>query len=504
MTRDTRTVLATWDEALDSWVADAHTARSGSDQATGPAGPAGVYVLRRPGASLSQCTMTGRVTSLWFDEHPDDDERALLALVLDAATMQELEAVAGRRPFEIGVVPVRERVDVARLAALADTIRHVALPSGGPAELLLHAEHAAVQTRLISEGHPFVRPDEAAAAGAAVDELAQRFGSSNLADRLPAGVVFDPAPVADLLRGIADDLHEPDGSESPTVALLRDSARMLDDEVLMMGAQRIAAAPVFRGPPGSPNPVRFPELFAVPPLTVIVNPDDPSEGSAALVAAIGSDGTLAPLGDLAPRQLGFAPAGGRAEVDGPWCTVTVPMDPSARHPSQRWVICRRGGVPVGAAPFTITGDHAGSNVAVAHVAVSAHPDQCAFGAHPLVRAPETASGRDLESVDRLSRAAWWARRVGHPAAGEWFAHSAVAWLGLGHVFRAGWAWSMADQQVARELLAGRAGAAGAGEAVAALEAVVGSGDLPGADALALLPTPAWVRAVDLADYARGR
>lgn len=495
MTRDDRAVRAGWDETLEAWVSDATAPGSGADQAAGPAGPAGVCVLRSEGATLSQCTMTGRVTSLWFEEDPTDDDRALLGLVLDEASARLLDAPAGADGFDLGILPVPARTDAALLAILADAERHVPMDPASAGAFLLQAELAAVITRLQAAGHVSVDAVELDRHLTAANRFADDMGRESLRSRLPEGVQFDPVPVRELLRSIADDLHPPGGldrTEMPAVKRLRDAAYALDRVPLDMG--NLGA--LGHGSAEAAEPVAFPDLFARPSLRVIANNDAPLPARVSLRTPVGDDGTFS-LGALAPRQVGLRPLGGTLQLAGPWCTVTQPIETAARLPMSWWVIGLRQGRPVGAAPCTTTGDDA-----LARFTVTDPPDELVITGNPL-RVDPASHLASLGSVDRLCRAAFWARRTSDPRALQWFAHGAVAWFELGRVFRAGWAWQLADRDLVQQLLAARSSGDDLAASLAALESVVVSGDLPSPAMLAAVPTPAWVHAVDLERYARG-
>lgn len=491
MTWQDRPMRAEWDETLDAFTADAGAPGSGSDEAEGPAGPAGVSVLRTGGASVSQCTMTGRVSSLWFEASPSDEERALVGLVLPPGAEHRLDVPRESGPLDLPIAPVADRIEVARLAILTDTEKNVPIPEGSMADVLLRAEQAAVLKALHETNPDFVAAEEVRAARERADSLAE---ASNGA--LPAGVRFDPDPVSQLLLPIAAKLTEgsAEGEESPAVKLLLDTAHDLKNERLDMGAEAAAPVPVEELPRFRGVPVAVPELFGQPPLTVIGNPGDLEDGRVTLPSVpIGPDGSIS-LGALAAKQFGFS--AGRMEQDGAWTTMRFPMERGARHPENHWAIGLRGDQPVGSGPFTIVGDEA-----IAQFASKEQPDQIIVGGSPLIRSSASALA-DLASLDRLSRAAWWRHRTRPGEAAEWFAHCSVRWLTMGRVFRAGWAWSLADKKTAAKLLAARAEGPNLTAAIATLEAVVASGDLPAAAMTDRIPVPAWVHAIDLTDYAR--
>jgi hypothetical protein len=501
MMRDDASVDATWDGTLEAWVADAAAPGSGSDLSVGPAGPAGVCVFRSEGAALSTDLMTGRVTSLWFEEDPSDGDRALLDLVLDEGSADRLDAPAGSPDLELGIVPVAERTDAALLAILADTERHVPLSPSSAGAFLIQAELAAVITRLRAKGHTAMAATEIDRCLAEADRIASNGQGRSLVTRLPDGVQFDPVPVRSALRSIADTLRHPGASEedeSPTVKLLLDAVYDLEQAPIKYaalggnnGLER-DDVPRFRGP----QPVPFPELFAAPAFSLLRNDAEPEPGKVAVRTPVKADNTFE-LGELARRQVGLLPSGGTLRLDGAWCTIRQPIDPHAKLAMSRWVIGYRDGAPVGASPCTSSGDDAR-----ACFTVTAPPDEVAFTANPL-RVDPTAHLARLVDADRLCRAAFWARRRNDPRADTWFAHGAVAWFELGRTFRAGWAWRLADQDLVRDVLESRADGEDLAATVASLEAVVASGDLPGTSLLDVVPTPAWVYAVDLEKYAQG-
>lgn len=489
--RENRPVEVSWDDALEAWTADATAPGSGADPASGPAGPAGVNVLRSGAATVSQCTMTGRVTSLWFDEQPSGEDSALLGLVVDAASLSQLDQPAGSDPYSLRLRPVAERIPAARLAVLDHARQHVPMEPGGAAEFLLQAELAAVLGSVHQTDAGFVDAEQVSAALDAADALAESARGGSLLDRLPPTVGFDPHRDRPVIEALADQLGDSSSVERPAVALLRDTAHQLSGGVTRMGGSTFQGALAVADPD---TPTGGPQLFAASSLAVAASNDEPEPGRVEVRTAIGDDGAFA-LGDLAPRQVGLQPAGGSLAVTGSWCTITQPLHPGARQPVSWWVTALRGDRPVGSAPFGVDGDDA-----VARFAVEAPPDGVVISGHPL-RPQVTARLRDLEAADRLSRAAWWARRLEDPIAATWFARSALAWLGLGRAFRAGWAWRHADQKLAHALLAQRAEGDDFTRAETALRAAATSGDVPAGELTTAVPAPVWIRAIDLATYA---
>lgn len=503
--RDDHPVRAGWDDVLEMWSADADPGGPGDDPAIGPAGPAGVVVLRSPAATVSQCTITGRVTSLWFERELGDADRQLLALFLGADD-RSLDGADPDRPLDLEVLPVRDRIDVARLAGLLEA--EAAVGSGPPsaARFLWHAELAEVCAAVSRRAPALISPDRARHHLDSADRLAEDSRWQTLSDGLPPGVSFDPLPTAQVLATLDATLAEHLGSDtagSPARRLLQHSALHLDNLPLTAGPLGAVAdpEPAFRSrAAAAPAPVSHPPVFA-PDLRAITNPS-PEEGQVALEVEVGPDGGVE-LGDLAPRQVGLQGTGGRLEVHDLWATFTVPLAPDARHPLSWWAVGKLGGddpAPIGAAPFTLVGGLAIAQFAVA----SARVDRLAVVAHPL-RPSATSRLAQLDAADRLGRAAWWGHRLYVPDANTWLAHAALAWFELGRVLRAGWAWQLGGQggqDEIRRLLTERADGAGQAIAASAMTSVLVSGRVPRVQLTEQVPMPAWLLAFDLGAYAR--
>lgn len=486
--RDNQPMRMTWNQDLGAFEADATAPESGFDPAVGPAGPAGVCSLRSMGGSVSLDTITGRVVSLWFDTDPDDATRRLISLVIDETDRELLDSPAGSADFELPITPAGERTDVLLLATLLDAERNVPMNAHSPAAFLLHTELAAVQERLRGQGHQLLDSTELRRHLDEAENIAECFGGRSMTSRLPSGVSFDLDVVREALESI---LYSLQGLIEPTTATFN----LLADTIFELRREASGTDAMLGGSVMAVEPVAFPTLFAQPKLTIISNPHEPEAGAITLHVLLGEDGKFA-LGELAARQIALRADGGRCETSGSWCTVTQPMSGSTRSHLGLRVTALKGGEPVGAAPCsTYTG------MMTATFAVSAAPDELAITAAPL-NLDVHAHLSSFEATDRLCRAAHWARWVGDTRAASWFAHGAVSWYELGQVFRAGWAWHLADKELVERLFCERKGGGAASVAVAALRAVAGSGDVP-LEHLTPTVVPAWVHAVDLQRYAQG-
>lgn len=491
MIRTKPAAIAAWDPDFDAWTIETIPPGSGAQAAVGPPGPAGVATIRRGGASLSICVMTGRVAALWLEDELDPPGRDLL----DAFTVGEGPVRADGR-IEVPLAPVAARLEVTRIALLTDAGATAGLPEAGAAGFLLQAERAAVLARLAGR-HPRLAPPEVVIdARERADWAAVALASEDLRDLLPSQVRLDPATAEPALRAIRGALRRAGGAPpSPAEAALQTTA-----DALVAG--RPASPPgglAFRGAVRATERfVAFPDLFAQPPIAALRSIGEGGASSApgprgpVLVAPI--VGEAVRLGDLAPRQVGLAPDG-TVRMSGNWCAVEVPVPPTGPHPGRCWATALRAGRPLGSAPFTVAGTSA-----VAWVATTDAPDAIAVSTDPA-RRTTPFPGADLASVTRLGAAAWWGRCLGHPGAASWSSRAAVAWLELGQPFRAGWASTLADRAEVDRQLDRWIGGARSAAARATLDAVAASGDLPPPEQAPAIGPPAWLHAIDLAAWA---
>jgi len=174
---------------------------------------------------------------------------------------------------------------------------------------------------------------------------------------------------------------------------------------------------------------------------------------------------------------------------GRWRLVSAPTASDGLSSPYRWAKAfDSSGRLVGASRFAGPGASA-----TATVAVSAEVARWEISAHPLGTPPVGIASMSIEAATRLSRAAWFAWRAGRPVAGEMFAGAVMAWLGVGVVHRAGWAWALADQGAVRDMLERRH----ATDLREALIAAASSGYLPTASVCTAVPVPLWAYVADL-------
>ena len=471
-----------WNHALSAWTADVHPPGTGADPAIGPAGPMGVSQLRVGEASVSTCTVTGRVSSLWFGPEPDDEERALLAAVL-AEPVGGVDLSRRDGALELTVAPVADRVDLARASNLFDTVRHVELTSDANllARTLAWAELAATLARLHLSpppgGERLIRRARVTEALTAADQLwgrlqATRFVAADLPPALRANGV-DPSLTHPLLRAVLKDLDAfvaVVGEEEPGRAIRRLVGNLVD--ALDRAALEGAPMGVLAG-----YEARLLELPVHDPFA-----DQPRPGLPVVARA---EGDTLILGDDAARLLGIASA--TVERLGSWHVVACREAPEGNRPPYVWVSAHGAdGTLVGAAQLGGFPD-----ALTARVAVAGEVEHYRFHDNLLRRPNDAVPFASFEAASELSRAAWVDRQAGRPAERS-FALACLAWLQLGLTFRAGWAWLLADHGLVRHGLE----SLGRPELEAALAAVAASGDVPApgpvsSTAPGELPAPLW-------------
>jgi hypothetical protein len=222
-----------------------------------------------------------------------------------------------------------------------------------------------------------------------------------------------------------------------------------------------------------------------------------------------SEGLL-PFDDDALRSFGLTPGGSLQREGGGWLLVSfprrrttrmvdagteghlkgeVPWESGAIPEEPAWItVLDQAGIVIGAGELRY-----GEQDAAAHIAVDGEPVKVGIGRHPFRRGVGWRSPYDdVAAADRLTKVAHWAAHTERPSlALRCFEEAVVAWLDLGDVFRAAWAWHRADHaRLELELDQIDPGL------VAALRAVISTGDVPdtdfGSDRIG-----AWAWAADL-------
>jgi hypothetical protein len=441
-------------------------------------------VLRVEGASVSLCRITGRLVSFWVEPEPGPLAWALLGEVL-ADDSLKWAAAGGGAPRSVRVRPVARRVTFTELALLEDTRARSGSGLGAAADFLLAVERA---DALLSLAAPLDLGFDRKVLSEELDELALRVPEKDVGS-LAAVLPKDTEVFARLARA-----HK-------TLGALDARPQMAIDR--LFGAA--ASAPI-----GTRSAVPVESRSAVGPIRGTATVDDGVD--AAFDEAVASivdggpndllgafvDGDRLDLGDDAPAAAGLAPSGGTVRMDGPWCTIEIPTARRSRHTVTWWALARNADRPLGIGPLVLDGDSCRATFPTGSA-----PDEVWIVPHPIPL-PEPFQLDDLEATDRLGYAAWCISRLGRDAT-AWFSRCVVANLGLGRVFRAGWASNLADRRLTERLVARQASTHEARDAVLyGLRAVRASDDLPTTKDLELRRVPLWAHVADLGALASGR
>jgi len=467
MIRQDGDVQLIWDPAVPAgYVARASIPDSGHDTNSGPAGPAGVVVLEQDDASVSLCSMTGRVVAVRSPAAPNKAERELLSSVtsLDAAAMSAHE------PVPLGVTRSEDRATLFRLGVLEHALSRGALTLSVLAEFLLCVELGVVRRAL--RGFP-ERTRGVMAAHAAADRLAERVEAE--LDQLVA-TTHDRTGLLRAINGLIDQIDEnhhqcrswtalvalrdglgPAGADVPT----EDRRADVEEDLVRRTGLKLAAS--------EGEAVALPVFHAAFDDAGIELPEDAARRF-----------RWRRIGTLMPAR---PDRGDEAQ----WWNLEFERDAGAPVKQPPWItVLDRGGVVIGAAQMGYRDERA-----VADIAVVGTPARITLGPHPFDVSGLVPAYAGYESADLISRIAHWAGVVGQTElSSRCFAAATLSWIDLGHLFRAAWAWTLSDQETVAQRLDSIDP-----DLVRALEAVVATGDIPdiGWDDTA---TPAFLWALD--------
>lgn len=449
------TIALRWDEQEDCWEGAASAPDRAASTAVGPAGPAGVVAVEEGEVTVSLCFETGRVEQVWVPPALASAERALLSLVTVEAPIDLGEGPGPERRLVVGTARTDRRRALLRWArleseqgtpALVDlpvARHHLALERARTA-LQLHRSTPAWMTveRVRSALEPLASVTTAGL-GAGPEVAVELWAAlrpaveATRADLRSPDVPTELRDRVDALLAVLDEGWPPAGSDGDRG---QDAATPEPHE----------AAPV---PSRSPldHPHSGDDAAPVP---------GPSGG-----APLADDGTF-PIGDHVARRVGLVAGTGRLAPRGAtaWRRATVPLDPEAGVLS-RWLVLRAAAARspglVGVGPVAGRGPDAGSAWLVTDPTVD-HADgplvQVWLDAHPLVPGGDASVPPSFAEAIDAARAACRSRELGasDPAladpdlVGRLWARSALAWLRLGALLRAGWAGARADPATVAE------------------------------------------------------
>lgn len=457
----------TWNDDAGSWQT-AVASGTGREPGAGPVGPAGVSLVRVGDASVSVCTMTGRVTSARVPGRPDGREQALHQLFFGRAPD------LGRRPgesFDDVARPVADRLPLARWAHRSDAVSHVDFGSNAVAELFARLEHAAAAGEVHSLGAggiALVPLSDLVAALTAADEAVERVQDEE------GGAWSLAHPLHE--QGLGTGIRMLLAGLRPALVAAHDRAETAGRPSLGFVADLVSAL----SSPASPGSLGVLELERVD-ADPVAGPAAADPGTSELPIRVVATG--GPLPRSAERELGLR-GDLHVVVDGRWHELSADRAPVPERLERTWVLAiAADGAILGGGQMEGTGDRATVRLLV--------PDGARVESyrldHNLARRPNPGvRWRSAGAADTASRAGWAAQQASGLGAANRagaakliFAEAAIAWLHLGSQFRAGWAWTLADREQAADHLA-RLGLA---DLAPVLAAVAGVADLPSADEL---------------------
>lgn len=458
-----------WDERHELWQGHVDPPGTGSDPAIGPPGPAGVSAFHAGDATFNTCTMTGRVTDVYLPAELGQGERDAIEAVFEDDVI-DIEALVSRREhpsFDLEVRPVSDRQLLVGASDLLDAVHRIDLSDQREALALAWIELAAT-----------------------LGEMATRKGSLSLFD--VEGLVVDVVDTADRMSGQLRPTNvrtDVDSTRARTIIEQLEAARRvfpgLRGDMAVWFLTAVASrrarragllddAAVDLAPPDLPTANTAPDVVAVRSTT----PGDDFE-----------------LDRDAAHALGLRPEV-QVRRHGPWLTVLCRDDERDDRAPAIWIRAFDDQHRLVGAD-QLTGPSGTSSAQVA-ITPGATVIEWEFESNPFGRPERSVPYGRLDHAVGVSRAAWVAHRsrpTEHEASGlaeVLFAQSAVAWLSLGEVFRAAWAWSLADQGDASKAAIAALGGA---DLHRAIDAVIDTGDVPLAvDPPAATPVPLWMRA----------
>lgn len=462
-------LILEWDGRLEVWTGHVDPPGTGPDPAIGPAGPAGVAVLRAGDAVVNTCTTTGRITDVYLHDELDQEERDALALLFedDPSEIEARLADQDHRTFHLTARPATDRRALVEVADLLDALTRVDLSQQPEAQALALAELVAALGEL-GENHGsamflFGDGDLLTEALASAD---RQCGSVNASDLLRFSL--DRSRV----QALVDRLRS-----AQRLAPRSGGHQAIDLLEEYLGLNHLGPGPRHGG-------------------GALIDAVRPDAAEVAALAAPPSVFTIRPSADAMVLKLSREaanvlrlPASASVERTASWVVLTFRgQDHDDRAPAT-WL---RAFDPerhlIGAGQL-----HGRGADAVAELAVppGSQVAEWEIESNPFGRPDRTVPFGRLDHAVAISRAALVARRTGRSGLAEvLFARATIAWTYLGQTFRAAWAWSLADQQSVREDLR----SLGWGPLDAALDAVVATGDIP-ADPGGSVPL--WMHAADV-------
>jgi hypothetical protein len=221
-------LLLPWVEAQGAWARDFAEEGRAVGPALGPAGPAGTCTLRTPGASVSICRMTARVTGVWVEPgHAGRSWRLVRAISSAGAVPVRPQASAGE-PLELAVAGLDRRAALLRFQWLSEARRHLAPGEHLVPRFLVDAELATVAHRLHADGllpTPHARDHHRRAA----DRLAGSIGPTELRSLVPQATAFRTPAFERALRRLLADLDRVSPTGSPASDAIRRAVQATGD-----------------------------------------------------------------------------------------------------------------------------------------------------------------------------------------------------------------------------------------------------------------------------------
>lgn len=491
MTRFDGEIRLALDEADQFWRGRA-TDLDRHGTGAGPCGPAGVVLVASGDVSATACVLSGRIESLEIPARElDPGESGLLTLLCGSSTtdFDGGDKMSGASERSVEVRPAAQRWDLHRLALLENDEREVDQLEWLP-EAVLAIEHAIVCSEVAESA-----PDLDLVAD--LDHLASRakarvltVGNRASTDTSPPLDVSTGLRLAldGILKDVAERSDKLDGRPSPRLKdLVVEMDRVRHEEQQRLRRVAIAEARASygaangqrmhdsRGPSGSASRAHA-SSFAEPA------PPGSRPAAAPQWRPIGAndvldvDQALAAQFELQPGRERLLLPDARAG----WGTLRLTAATTA--PRSRWLVLYDDlGALVGAAPLVPSVADARS--LAAQVAVDGRPVSAAVSAHPIKpstndRLPSPAVAADLaRAADRSELA--------EPEA-LWI-ESALEWLRIGAVYRAAWAWNLADRPSGDRWSHAFDDPETAVSAVAVLSAVVATGSIPSPEEHLLRP-----------------
>lgn len=459
-----------WDHRLELWKGHVDPPGTGSEPGLGPPGPAGVAVLRAGDAVINTCKMTGRITDVYLHDELDQEERDALTFLFEDAPHEIAVRLADedRRPFRLDARPVAERRPLLEVVDLLEAVDRADLAEQPEALALVWVEMAAALGEFAGQhdsaslfGDRNLLPDALASADTACGAV---FASELLPlalDRSRVGLVVERLRVAQRIV--------PTSGGARAIDLLDQYLKLGD---LGVGASLASGSVIEAARPDGHDEVSASNVFVIRPE---VTHDDFE------------------LSRGAEEALRLRPHVG-VTLAGRWVILSLQDDDQDDRAPAIWVRAFDQEHRLVGASQLSRGDD-GQVIAEVAVQPGAEIAEWEFESNPFGRPERGVPYGRLDHAAAISSAAWVARRRDQIGVAEvLFARSTIAWLYLGQMFRAAWAWSLADQQSVRDDLT----KLGWGHLDAALDAVVDSGDIPDVPrALADTPLPLWMQAVKI-------